>query len=176
MALPTLADLKTHLNIPATVTRDDAEMTGHLAAAVNVVESIVGPLAPVTVTETVTARAGTAILSRSPVSGVTSLTTRAGSTVDTFTLNGPAGLLTGLSVSGSLRVTYTAGRDVLPNALRLAVLAVAARLWETQRGNAPARSALPGGEDTFTNLGGLPLLPPVAQALLEPYRQASGIA
>jgi hypothetical protein len=173
MALPTLADLKAHVNV--TTTTHDAELAAMLAAATNVVEAAVGPLVVRSVTETVTVRGGTAILSTPPATGVTSLTTGSGTTVDTFTLNGRAGLLTGLPVSGSVTVTYTAGRDVIPDALSLAVLVVASRLWETQRGNAPARSALPGADDAFTNPSGLPLLPPLAQALLDPYRLASPV-
>jgi hypothetical protein len=50
VSLPTLTDLKAHLNLDTTA--DDGELADMLDAAVDVVEGIVGPITSKTVTET----------------------------------------------------------------------------------------------------------------------------
>jgi hypothetical protein len=50
VSLPTLTDLKAHLNV--TTSDDDGELADMLDAAVDVVEGIVGPITSKTVTET----------------------------------------------------------------------------------------------------------------------------
>lgn len=56
-----------------------------------------------------------------------------------------------------------------PPELRLAVLVVTRRLWETQRGNSRGMVGVDGGEPPPTLA--LPLLPPLAQTLIEPHRR-----
>lgn len=172
--VPALGDLKEHLNI--TSATHDVELQHMLDAAVQVVEGYVGRLNERSVTETHRngSGGGPLVLRESPVVSVLSVASADGTTYAAadYDLDGPAGML---HVAGGygrwprgVTVTYLAGRSELPAAIRLAVLIVAGRLWETQRGNAP--SALPVSDDGFTaDPGGLPLLPPRARELLRPY-------
>lgn len=167
-----MADVRSHLNIKTKVS--DVELLTALIAAVEVVAFHVGaPLVPQTRTET-HRRTGTVILGSSYVRSLTSVM-QDGLAVSGFTLV-PGGMLTvPVGSGGSLTVTYVAGFDRLPMAVRLATLIVVGRLWETQRGNGP--SALPEDlNEPFTAPGGLPLLPPRAQTLLEPYRRGVLVA
>lgn len=164
MPAPTLADLKSHLNI--TDPSQDSELLTMLDAAVDVVEGYVGELDSASVTETHYGGGTVLVLRRPPVLSVTSVTMN-GAATTAYVLDGAAGLLRG-QFSGDTVVTYTTGRAVVPPAVRLAVLVVAGRLWETQRGNAP--SALPFSDDAgAVDPGGLPLLPPRARELLSGY-------
>jgi hypothetical protein len=168
-----MAEVRAHLNLPDK--HHDAELVLHVAAAVEVLSEYVGsPLLPTPVTET-HPRAGTVILRNSRAVSIASVTDAAGAAVPGYSLQ-PGGLLTGgYGGYGTLTVTYVAGFDRVPAALRLAVLIVAARLWETQRGAQPL-PVLGGDEDPFTNPGGLPLLPPRAETLLAPYRRSASVA
>lgn len=165
MALMTLAEAKAHLNI--TGTAHDAELPVFMEAATAPIEQHVGPVVVRTVTTT--GQHGTTIL-EAPVASLTSVT-NGGVTVPAtgYVLDADSGLIVG-RLNGAT-ITYTAGRSPVPEAIRLAALIVLARLWETQRGNAP--SALPSSDapDGGFSTGGLPLLPPLAVALLEPYRR-----
>ena len=180
--LPTLDELKTHVNITST-THDD-ELQDMLDAAAEVVAHYVGPLDSETVTEIHydSRRMVSLLLRNHPVLSVTSITDGNGVVLDadTYTVDTGTGIVrfTGYTSTpyflwwgdrGDLTVGYEKGRSTLPAAVRLAVLIVAARLWETQRGTAP--SALPVTDEAGfpTDPGSLPLLPPRARELLAPY-------
>lgn len=172
MALPTLVDAKAHLNVASS--GHDAELFAMLAAAVDVIEGQVGPLEPRSYTETHYNVSGRhpIVLRRTPAIVVTSITAPYGSALNlaTVRLDGVGGLLylPGSWWGGEVTVTYTAGRADLPAAIRLAILIVVGRLWETQRGNAPgARRQEP--DDLTLDPSALPLLPPRARELLQPY-------
>ena len=155
---PTVADLRAHLN--NTKASDEAELTVKLAAARAVVEQVIGPITLRVFTE----RVEGVVLRRRPVVSVSTVNGAAPSTLVRLDLD--AGLIYGLPY-GTPMVTYTAGWGDRPDIIE-AVLIVAARLWETQRSAATG----PLGVDVDGNpisTGGLPLLPPRAQALLEPY-------
>lgn len=119
----TVADLRTQLGYEDGQTEDDLALADVLAAALVVIGKQVGSLVPGEVTETVTASCGTGILSSWPVLSITSPT---GLTVTR------SGVVTGLS-SGDTEIVYTAGAE--PDASqKMAVLLVAADIWETRRG------------------------------------------
>jgi len=177
----TLADLKAHLNV--TSTSQDAELVRFLDAAVGTVENIVGPLASRSVTEIHERASDVIVLRQRPVQSVTSVAPYgwAGAGVPvvatTYRLDGPTGLLyLQYATSAPVQVTYVAGYATVPEAISTAVLVVAGRLYETQRGNAP--SALPASDfdPNAFGTGGLPLLPPLAVTLLEPYRRGPTVA
>lgn len=188
---PTLDELKAHLNITS-ATHDD-ELLSILDAAVEVVEGYVGPLDGQTVTERYYNRnpALPLLLRQYPVQAVTSISDVDGNVfeADSYTVDLDTGRVWLARWGGGLRswsfwgpgvgldvtVTYTTGRTSLPASIRLAILIVAARLWETQRGNAP--SALPVSDDpSGLDPGGLPLLPPRAQELLRQYLRGPVVA
>lgn len=119
-----LAEVKAHLNIPATTTTDDEELRGFILSASAVVESIVGTVGRTTVTEKYSGLRRTAIpLRRAPVISVASVVEN-GVTLTTsdYTVS-DAGLLTRLYGQwytrpwlSNVAVTYTAGRiDIPPN-------------------------------------------------------------
>jgi hypothetical protein len=170
--LPTLADLKAHLNI--TSTTHDVELQTMLEAAAEVVVGYVGPLDGTQVTEThyEVRRGLPLVLRRYPVLSVASVTDSHGKTyaASEHTTDGASGLLrlNNGTWAGDITVTYTAGRAVLPAAVGLAVLVITAHLWETQRGNTP--SALPTNPDEATFDPGRGFaVPNRALELLRPY-------
>ena len=177
----TLANLRDHLDVKATTA--DAELLRFLAAAINNVEKIVGPLGVRNVTEYHQSPGSVIILRQSPVVSITQVRPFgwAGAGIAllaaTYRLDADAGLLHLQNyASGEVEVTYVAGRTTVPEDIDTAVMIVAGRLWETQRGNSP--SALPPAEfggGAFST-GGLPLLPPLAVSLLEPYRRGPQVA
>lgn len=153
MSLPTLDDLKAHLN--DTGGADDAELLPMLDAAVEVVEGIAGPLSAGDVTETHYGVASRLlVLRKAPVSAVAAVSvTPAGGvatawTADAYTLDGDLGALRSVAgmFFGDVTVTYTVTPVATPAAVSLAILVVAAHLWETQRGAGP--SPIPGQPDS----------------------------
>jgi hypothetical protein len=81
VSLPTLTDLKAHLNFEVTSTADDGELADMLDAAVDVVEGIVGPITSKTVTEThYGLSSDVLVLRRMPVADLLSVGYRSGVT------------------------------------------------------------------------------------------------
>lgn len=186
MALPTLDDLKAHLNIPAAGTADDPELTDMLDAAADVVSGIVGPLEPTEVTETHHSGWGVIALRRSPVASVTQVSTQFGGVIapTDYELDSEAGLLyptRGAAIWAPVTVTYMAGRSVLPAAISLAILIVAAHLFETQRMPGQSLDSRPAG---FGGADGIPDAIPVrgfaipnrALELLQSYTRPAAVA
>lgn len=182
MSLPTLTDLKIHTGI--TSAKDDDELVEMLDAAIDVVEGIVGPISGGSVTEVHRGvNSDALVLRRMPTVALSSISARYGATTSPlaaadYELDADTGLLrsvSGYRFVGDYTVTYTAGRDVLPAAIRLAVLIIAAHLWETQRvpGAGPARAPGFGGADGIPDMGGSGgmgfAIPNRAQELLQPY-------
>lgn len=179
MTMPTLPDLKAHLNIDTDDTADDAEFTFMLDAAVNVVESIVGPMSQAPVTETHYHTSGPMLVTRrAPVSSLTDLSVRwypgmdwADQDVTAYELDPDTGAIrsaSGWLFSGDVRITYTVGYDAVPMAVFLATLIIAANLWETQRGAMPL-PANATDDDMSANVHFAPAIPNRAKTLLEPY-------
>lgn len=192
MALPTLPDLKQHLNIPSAVTDDDDELETVLDAALEVVAGIVGPLEAETVTEIHRGvNSPLLVLRRMPAAELSSISARYSSTDTTalslsdYELDSDTGivrLVNGSGFYGTYVVEYTTGRTDLPASVRLAVLIVAAHLWETQR-RPGFTSATPAG---FGGSDGVPdasiqtgfgyAIPARAMELLRPYMTGPVIA
>jgi hypothetical protein len=170
----TLAEVKAHANIPGSA--NDDELVTMLDAAEDVVRSLVGSFAAVTVTERVVVTAGTVILSRAP-SGAVTLTDRSGGSVTGFTVSAAAGLLYDVPVAGgtALTASYPAGGGVVPASVSLATAIIAAHLWETQRGTAPSPLALQG-DDAGPTFGAGFALPNRARELLAPYTRSAQVA
>jgi hypothetical protein len=165
----TLADVKAHLN--KTTTAADGELTLMLDAAEDVVRSLVGSFAPVTVTERVAVTGGTVLLSRVPTGAVT-LTDADGTAVTGFVTSAEARVLYEVATWRShLTASYPAGAGAVPPAVTLATVIIAAHLWETQRGTSPSALALqqpdadPGA---FVGSAGY-AIPSRAKELLEPF-------
>ena len=184
MALPTLDDLKTQLNIPGT--GNDAELQDMLDAAIDVVQNIVGPLSTGSVTETHYNVAGPfLVLRKVPVGSLTALSVRwyAGmSAVDQdiagYLLDPDTGVVrtaNGYPLKGDITVTYTSGYDTVPVAVHLATLIIAANLWETQRGAMPL-PANATDDDYAANVGFAPAIPNRAKTLLEPFARGPMVA
>jgi uncharacterized phiE125 gp8 family phage protein len=173
-----LDELKAHLGI--TESDDDDELLGMLDAAVDVVENFVGPIDETAVTEThYSVNSGALVLNRYPATELVALSSVTGGSpielvASDFVLDPATGVLRsiyGSGFNGTYTVTYSAGRPDTPAALRLAVLIVAAHLWETQRGPASTSGPLSADED-FTSVPGLGFaIPNRARELLQPYVQ-----
>jgi hypothetical protein len=137
-----LAELKEHFNIPATDTSHDAELPQYAASATEVVEALVGPVARRTVVEDhIGALGDTLFLRQRPVIELTSVNGQLTGTesyavedLDVFTGAGLLRRLVGGTFAGPLRVTYVAGRTIVPERYKMAALIIARHLWETQRG------------------------------------------
>jgi hypothetical protein len=146
----TLEQLKRELNMsnPTESGDDDGELEIRLAAATRAVEAIVGPMVPRSVISTRTARGGSIVLPVRPVISVESVNGLYGAAsyvvgdLDLGELGaGVVRLAYGLLPFGRYTVAYTVGRSEVGENLQLAVLIIAAHLWETQRGrSARARS------------------------------------
>lgn len=167
----TPAELRRHLRINSQDTDDQLLMV--IGAAQDAVEGIIGPVLRREVTQDVEPRWDTIVLRVLPVLSITDITssdTSIGYKADTVT-----GLVTGLSGYSPVRVTYVAGREVVPDAVRLATLIIAAHLWETQRENSP--TPVDGndfGQDVPFGLGFA--IPNRAASLLEPFALAPAVA
>lgn len=144
-----LVDLKLHLQIDPGNLDNDTEMTGHLEAATTALEGLVGPMVPRTVVTRRRAAGGAIVVPVRPVLDVTSVAGVAwDGTIDqdvTALDWDTNGIIRGGHTClprGRYTVTYTAGRDPVPENMRLAVLIVAAHLWETQRNRGARRGVL----------------------------------
>lgn len=140
----TYQDARDRLNTSAT---SDSEVQAFIVAAVSAQEQRVGPVAPRTVTESLYAHYGRLALSTRPVMSVTSATLNgvAVSTTAWLVPSAMAGLVDlgsgawwgsgGPSFSGQLySVTYTAGRNPVPQDLVEAALLRVMHAEATQRG------------------------------------------
>lgn len=133
----TVEALRAHLNMASTI--HDAELTLHLTAATIAVEGRVGPVVARAFTGNHAAGNGVLVVTQRPLVSVQSVTAADGTaylTADVRTH--PAGLIfrdgPHCFWPGRYDVAYTAGRAEVPENLSVAVLIVAAHLWETQRG------------------------------------------
>lgn len=147
LPMPTVADLKAHMQYGTDDDgTDDDELRYFLTAALEVAESIVGPLAPRTVTEThYGVSSDLLVLREAPVVSLTSVSTLTPYLLADFTVDAETGIVrlaAGRRIYGDVTVTYVAGRSAIPYAVSLATLIIAAHLWETQRGSGPSAGPL----------------------------------
>lgn len=174
LRMPTVADLKAHLQYPANDDgTDDGELGYFLSAAVEVVEGIVGPLSPCSVTEThYGVSSNLIVLDKAPVVSLTSVTTAVPRLLTDFTLDAETGVLRtipGIRIYGDVTVTYVVGRSGVPFGVHLASVVIAAHLWQTQRGNGPSAGPLQPDLAPPVPMGFA--IPSRATELLAPYRQ-----
>lgn len=150
--LLSLDDARATLNLSAT--GNDTELQEYIAAVTSMIEARIGPVAPRTVTETVTA-GDAMILSQAPVVSVSTLTgVYSGAPVvlaADVTVDAEAGIVRKLSRAGfggqTYVVTYTAGRPgLIEPRITQAARVLLRHLWSTQRGSSTRGR---GDEDTF---------------------------
>ncbi|GHH87816.1 phage gp6-like head-tail connector protein [Streptomyces capitiformicae] len=188
-AILSLADAKAHLNIAATITTHDDELRGWIEAITHLVQQYTGICARGTVVEDHDIQpSGTRVLTlrRTPVISLTSVTAiLTGGTsytiadLDTDTRMGIVRRLDGGYLYGPLRITYVAGRSVIPANITSAGKIILQHLWRTQYGASRAGSAIGGGEDfsvTEPIAGFGYAIPNRALQLLEPHRLPPGVA
>jgi len=133
MAAVELQDLKAHL----TPSGSDGEQQRVLDAAIALVEERVGPLTATDVTEVHVVLGPTLVLEQCPVAEIISIEVGSVPVASAqYRLDQRSGIvraLGGRSFAGEYTVTYKAGWDAPPAELQLAVLLIAAQLWETQQ-------------------------------------------
>lgn len=179
-----LAQSKRHLNVPATDTSQDAEIQDMIDAAVEWVESRVGPVTRRTYTDVVWPSGEVLLLNHAPVISLTSIAGAHGYS-DTYAvgdvfLDSEAGIVRLATrrtwTTNPLTVTYVAGRASIPAAIRTAALLVLKSLWETQRGASVSPEALLQGGADVAEVPGMGLAVWRAEKLLEPYLLPPAVA
>jgi hypothetical protein len=177
MAVLSLPEAKTHLNIPTSNTTNDGELIGFIEAAEQSIADECGPLVPTTVTERVNGQSSELQLHTTPVLSITSVTPVGSTALSPSELAEldvrPGGSIVMISGgrfwSRQYDVVYQAGRTSVPANLLLGAKEQLRYLWQSQLGNAPSAGALPEGESA----AGEPLsaLPRKIQRLIRPYVQ-----
>lgn len=153
--LVSLEDAKKQVNI--TSTDDDEELEDYLAAATQVVEHFVGPIAKRSVVERHNIYGTELVLDEAAAAVPTSITpvTTWSPAVDVSDLYVTHGVVRrtdhALIGDGVYDVTYVAGQTSIPETVGLATRIIFQHLWKTQRGTT-SRSGL-GGQDTTVLLG-----------------------
>lgn len=146
----TLAEFKTHLNY-GTGTNDDTELTVHLTAASQWVESYV-VLAATSFTERLYSNGCYLKQRHHPLTAVTSVTPQDGTALSASayivdTTNSFIEFRWGGVGAGWYTVVYTAGLSTIKEHVKLAGLEVARHLWNVQNGSAgrgrPAEDLVP---------------------------------
>jgi hypothetical protein len=150
-----LDDVRAYLNLPNTL--DDTELRSFISAAVGLIEDLIGPIVPVTVTETFDGGGRQISLRTTPVISVQTVTERMAQSTYTDTLDDAAGgsfhsygyqldgetitkQMSGFPVAffpgrRNVAVTYTAGRSSLSPKLQKAIAEQVRHLWQTQQGS-----------------------------------------
>ncbi|WP_455360020.1 hypothetical protein [Streptomyces sp. SYSU K21746] len=181
-ALMSLADAKKHLN--QTGTQHDDEIRDWINTCTEAVEFFVGPVIVRTVTEVHDVRLAEALALRQvPALSLTTVAAiRTGGTsyaAAGLDLDGPSGIvrrLDGGRLCGPLRVTYTAGRRIVPPSVSSAARIILQHLWRTQQG--PGRPQRGTGDfEVSEPVPGLGYaIPNRAMQLLSPQQLPPGIA
>lgn len=203
--LATLADLKSHLNIPAGDTTQDTELQGFLDAATPVIENITGPIVAKTVTAERhsggTGSRSTILLRQRPVTAVTTVVEFVGNYAQTVAVVADPSAATAYSctfdpetgqltrrVSGgqtypwawgedNIYVTYTAGYATVPANVRLAALFQAAHLYQSsQLGGRPSWGSSAGADDAYAALPASYAVPNRVRELLDGNQRIPGMA
>lgn len=159
-----LDEVKRQANVSSSASDDELEL--FRGAAEDAVEGLIGPVRHRAVTEVhrSTTYGGTTVLLREwPALSVDEVTV--GGTSVSHTVNAGAGIVD-VRAFGDVIVTYTVGRAVVPDAVRVAALIIAAHLWATQLGSGPSQFA----DDTGAPVPGMAYsIPNRATDLLRPY-------
>ena len=173
MALVTLTQAKTHLNVPTATTTYDDEITYFISVASDLVEGYADrKFALNTSSQLFDGGVALYILNVSPVTAVTGVTVDgtalASTAYDTDIQHGIV-RLDSAAAEGTANVTisYMAGLASVPNLVQHATLETVRHLWQTQRGSMGARNPLNG--DDYT--AGMSFsLPRRVMELLDPLR------
>lgn len=181
MALLTLDEAKDQLDI--TTSSHDTELQAYVEGVTAAIEAHVGPVENRSVTETHDVPACGArvlVLRQTPAvslaSAVPVLTGGIAYDVAGLDLDGPTGTvrrLDGGRLYGPLRITYTAGRGVVPATITLAARIMVQHLWRTQYGASRGLSSIGGADDFSVNepvAGWGYAIPNRVLQLLEPYK------
>lgn len=184
MALLTLAEAKTQLQLGAT-TAYDTELTAYINALTPVIERHTGPVENRTVTETVNAYGPLLALTQVPAVSLTSLTpVHTGGraiAVGEVALDGDAGVLRRLDgctfAGGPWVAVYVAGRGSVPATINLAAKFLLQHWWRTRYGAARGN---PGGGEDFDVNEPVPgfgyAVPNRVLQMLEAYKAPPGVA
>lgn len=171
--LTSLAAARAHLNIDFGV--HDDELRSFIEAVTPVVEDIVGPVVVRPFAE-VHSAGPMLLLHRPPVVALTSLiSVHSGASgylpaeMDVDPTTGIVRRLDGGGFAGPLRVTYTAGRRVVPANITKAAEVILEHLWRTQRGHSGGRPSQ--ADDEFRTPAGF-LIPHLAMQMLAPDRRS----
>lgn len=172
MAAVTLVEVKAHLNI-STTTQDD-ELAEFIARAEAAIAAKCGPLEPTAKTSRV--RGGSSILALPswPVLSLTSITPLGEPALTVADYVVTTGGIVEPAVGGSFPsrwydVAYQAGRDTLPEDLRLGILELVRHLWQTQRGGSVRPGSRPSEGTANTIPGAAYLFPFRVEQLIAPY-------
>ena len=170
MALLTLAEAKTALNI--TSTTYDTELQDYIDGAIAAVEFICGPSASTNATE-VLHGCGALVLTHTPVLTLTSVTGDLVGTRDTTYLrfDADSGVVRAKATVTPLlddwyTVVYTYGRSSIPAAMKQAAKVILKHQWSTQRG--PSAKQATNADGTFVPGLGY-AVPNAALQMLAPY-------
>lgn len=150
-----LASAKAKLDIPATSTGDDEELREFIEATTAAVEFFVGPVARRTVQQVVCGDREAWVLHTTPVLAVTAITPlqswQQAIDVGVLDVDTHTGILRRTDwlwfFSGDYRVTYTAGRAIVPPNVSLAAKLILQHLWRTNFGASRGLSGVGGGDD-----------------------------
>jgi hypothetical protein len=179
-ALVSLADAKTHLNIPAATTTFDEELREYLEGITRVVEQYVGPIVRRTYTRRVCGYRYSITLPHTQVLSITAITlVMDGSspiTIADLSINSEAGIVTYKNGSlfpwGEMDWTYQVGRSYVQPNWTLAAKMILDHNWKSQLGNLPS---IQGDEDRGYIFPGQEI-PPRAEMLLAPDSGSAGFA
>lgn len=150
-----LAAAKAKLDIPATSTSSDEELREFIEATTAAVEFFVGAVARRTVQQVLQGARDAWVLHTTPVLAVTAVTPLQSwqqavdvSVLDVDTTTGIVRRTDGLCFTGGdYRITYTAGRAIVPPNVSLAAKLILQHLWRTNYGASRGLSAVGGGDD-----------------------------
>jgi len=176
MGLVSVAEAKTHLNIPSGTTTFDTELGVFVDVASALVEGYADRVFALTTSSQLFDGGGDVFLLRvSPVTGVTGVTvdgTALGS--DTYEADIAKGIVktNGTTAEGTANVSvaYTAGSATIPPLAKHATLETVRHLWATQRGSMGGRNPL-NGDDYVAGMSFS--MPRRVMELLDPLRNVN---
>jgi hypothetical protein len=182
MAIVTLDQVKSYLNIKVSDTAHDAELTDFIAAVPAVLERWIGPIESVQHTEVL---CGPVLIVRYPPILEIVSATWSGATLDLDQLDvdNAAGLIRAASTAvsfygGSVTVVYTSGYDTVPPAVNMAARVIVGHWWQSQRAAGGSGSVRSG--DDYADVNSVPgmgfAMPRYAIELLEPFRSHTGLS
>jgi hypothetical protein len=190
-----LSDVKAHLRYPTSNTSDDVALAGFISAASDVINAECGTVVPQSFNESYDGGDFQIWLRHIPVISIENIEEGWGFTNYELTyvpVNSPStanmfaysldepntGLVTRRSggnvnvrfVIGesNIQVTYTAGRDVIPGAIRLAALELIAHWWQGSQQRSMGATSISGYDATNTDFSRSTGVSPLNQGV--PYR------